>query len=120
MATQTIGYVTYDPDDTGDTLFFQWSSALDLDQATALPDALWAGYDAVRDMAPSAMLAEEPLTEETARRLYRAQVWLSRSHYARLTASQVPEGDYQLADLSRRYWLEARSTLRPRDWGSLQ
>lgn len=120
MALQTIGYVTYDSSDPNDKLFFQWKSALDLEQDKELPDALWAGYDALRDMAPSAMLTGDPLTEETERKLYRAQVWLSRSHYARLTASQVQEGDYQLADLSRRYWLEARSILRPRDWGSFQ
>ena len=114
MADKTIGFITYDHENTDDKLFVQWSDALDLEPAL-LEEMLWAGYDAAASMAPPAMVAAAA-DESNERRLYRAQIYLTRSALARTRAVENTGGgeDYALQDLSRRMWLEARSILRPR------
>lgn len=110
----TIGYVTYDPEVTSGPLFIQWSDALDLPNEL-LEEMLWAGYDAVQPMAPAGMQAA-PISEDNERKLFRAQVLLARSALARMRPTDQATGgdDFQLQDLSRRLWLEARTLLRPR------
>ncbi|MFJ2353359.1 hypothetical protein [Glutamicibacter sp. NPDC087673] len=109
----TIGYVTYDEAVTSGTLYVQWQDALDLPDEL-LQEMLWAGYDAVQPMAPASMQVA-PISEDDARKLFRAQVLLARSALARMRPSEQGGGDeFQLQDLSRRLWLEARTLLRPR------
>lgn len=122
MASLTIGFVTFDLDVTDDKIFVQWQDALDLD-AALVEDMLWAGYDATRDLAPPAMLAEDPMSEETARKLYRSQVLLARSNLARSRPAEgtgVSGEDFALNDLSRRLFLEARTVLRPRSFKGIR
>lgn len=123
MAAVTIGYVTYDfalPAD--DILFTQWPDALDMDQAL-VDDMLWAGFDQIESLAPPALRTEDPLTEATSRKLYRAQVLLARSALARARPAEgtgAGGDEYQLADLSRRLYLEARTILRPRTFRGIR